>query len=332
MNTTQLKYFVALADCQSFSKAAILCHTSQPNLSEQIQKLEKGIGKSLFDHNRRRIVPTEAGRILLEYARGILEQMAEAKLAIQGSDEIQGGKVSVGVLLTIAPFLVHVLNSFVEQQSRTQIFIHETTSLQMLPMIESGKLDLGIIRLPMRDNGFSAETLYSEEMLLALPLTHPLTHKQVIFKEDLVSEKFILLREDHCLGDPAFQLCRRNNFSPRIVFQNGQLGTVQSLVAAGSGISLVPQTAMSDAPVSIAYRKLENTPLIRSIALVTRNKRSLSPTAQEFCQHLRNAGRTFKLPVVKSQNENQPSEKRKMLNGGRALNSRIEEKGDSPMV
>jgi LysR family hydrogen peroxide-inducible transcriptional activator len=312
MNTTQLKYFVALADCQSFSKAAILCQTSQPNLSEQIQKLEKGIGKSLFDHNRRRIVPTEAGKILLEYARGILEQMAEAKLAIQGSDEIQGGKVSVGVLLTIAPcFMVHVLNSFVAQESKIQICFHETTTLQMLPMIESGKLDLGIIRLPMRDNGFGAETLYSEEMLLALPSKHPLTHKREIFKEDLVSEKFILLREDHCLGDPAFQLCRRNNFSPKIVFQNGQLGTIQSLVAAGIGISLVPQTAISDAPLSITYRKLENTRLKRSIAIVTRNKRSLTPTAQEFCQHLRNAGRTFKLPVANSSPTSQAFKKAK---------------------
>jgi LysR family hydrogen peroxide-inducible transcriptional activator len=186
----------------------------------------------------------------------------------------------------------------------------------MMPMIESGKLDLGITRLPMRDNGFSAETLYSEEMLLALPSTHPLTHKRAIFKEDLVSEKFILLREDHCLGDPAFQLCRRNNFFPQIVFQNGQLGTIQSLVAAGIGISLVPQTAISDAPLSIAYRKLENTRLKRSIAIVTRNKRTLTSTAQEFCQHLRNASRTFKLPVAKSQNANQPSDRRKMQNGG----------------
>lgn len=313
MNTTQLKYFVAVADCQSFSKAAILCHTSQPNLSEQIQKLEKGIGKSLFDHNRRRIVPTEAGKILLEYAKGILEQMAEAKQAIQGSDKIQGGKVSVGVLLTIAPcFLVHILNSFVEQKSKTQICIHETTTSQMLPMIESGKLDLGIIRLPMRDNGFSAETLYTEEMLLALPPMHPLTHKRTIFKEDLVSEKFILLREDHCLGDPAFQLCRRNNFFPQIVFQNGQLGTIQSLVAAGSGISLVPQTAIAETPSPIAYRRLENTRLKRSIAVVTRNKRPLKPTAQEFFQHLRNTSQTFKLPVAKSQNANQTPDNRMM--------------------
>jgi LysR family hydrogen peroxide-inducible transcriptional activator len=292
-----LRYFMAVVEHQSFSKAAAHCNTSTSNISEQIQKFEKRIGKTLLDRNRRRIVPTEAGEVLQSRAKEILANIETANMEVRSVGKSKAGKVLVGILMTIAPcFLVHFLNSFAEQFPDIQINLFETTTALILSMLDAGKLDLGITSLPVRDDVFETEVLFSEEMLLALPPHHPLTRKKAIYKEDLESAKFILSKEDHCHGGFALRLCQPNNFSSRIVFQSGQLAMIQALVAAGKGISLIPQTAISET-VAITYRQLENPRPKRSIAIVTRSKRPLKPAAQQFLQHLRAAGQTFKLPV-----------------------------------
>ena len=293
MDITQLRYYLAVAELGSFSKAATRCHVSQPALSVQMQKLEVRIGKLLLNRNHRRIVPTEAGLILVRRAKEILAQVENAKCEIRNSGGIQTGKVSTGVLPTIAPyFLTHVLGSFIEQCPKTQVVVHENTINQSLQLIESGKLDLGIVSLPIRDNGFETETLFSEELLLALHPRHPLSKKRQIFTDDLRSEKFILLQEDHCLGNQVTGFSNEHDFHPRIVFECGQVATVQSLVEAGIGISLIPKMAIKPTPTLI-YRQLESPRPRRTIAVVTRGKRQQKTAVQEFLKHLRLIGKTF---------------------------------------
>ena len=193
---------MAVVDQGSFSKAAARCNISQSNLSEQVQKLESRVGKPLLNRSHRLIVPTDAGNLLLRRATRILALIEKAKQEIRSSDGIHAGKVSFGVLPTIAPcFLALVLGSFVERHPKIQVFVHENTTEQSLQLIETGKLDLGLVSLPVREHGFETETLFSEEMLLALHPRHPLTRKRQIFTEDLLSEKFILSQEDHYFSD-----------------------------------------------------------------------------------------------------------------------------------
>jgi LysR family hydrogen peroxide-inducible transcriptional activator len=122
---------------------------------------------------------------------------------------------------------------------------------------------------------------------------HPLSQRRHIFTDDLRSEKFILLQEDDCLGNQVIGFCNQHDFHPRIVFECGQLATVQSLVEAGIGISLIPQMAIKVTPTLI-YRQLENPRPKRTIAVVTRSKRHQKVAAQEFLKHLRQVGKTFK--------------------------------------
>jgi LysR family hydrogen peroxide-inducible transcriptional activator len=292
---------VAVVEQTSFSRAAVRCHTSQSNLSEQIKKLEDQLGATLLNRNHRRIVPTVEGELLLLRARPILELIAATKAEIRNADSLKTGQVSFGVLPTIAPdFLAGLLDTFVERWPKIQVCVHENLAEQSLHLIETGKLDMGLVRLPVREHGFETETLFHEEMLLALHTSHPLTRKRAIFMNDLVSEKFILSQEDHCLGDCVQGLCQQRNFHPRLVFQSGQFDTIQSLVAAGKGISLIPQSAIGKAQPTIAYRKLEDANPKRSIAIVMRNKRPLKSVAQEFLKHLRQAGKNFAAKQLKN--------------------------------
>jgi len=310
VDITQLRYYLAVTELGSFSKAATRCHVSQPALTVQMQKLEARMGKLLLNRNHRRIVPTEAGMILIMRAKEILALVENAKCEIRNSDSIHAGKVSFGILPTIAPyFLTHVLDSYIARCPKTQVFVHENTTDQSLQLIESGKLDFGIISLPVREDGFETETLFSEEMLLALHPRHPLTKKRQIFSDDLRSEKFILLREEHCLGNQVIGFCNQHDFHPRIVFECGQLATVQSLVEAGIGISLIPQMAINGTPTLI-YRQLENPRPKRTIGVVTRNKRHQKVAVEEFLKHLRQVGKTFNLSATNN-HLNQPPEKPK---------------------
>jgi LysR family hydrogen peroxide-inducible transcriptional activator len=264
------------------------------------------VGKPLLNRSHRLIVPTNAGNLLLRRATRILAQIEKAKQEIRGCDGIRAGKVSFGVLPTIAPcFLALVLSSFVERCPNIQVFVHENLAEQSLQLIETGKLDLGIVSLPVREHGFETETLFSEEMLLALHPGHPLTRKREIFKEDLLSEKFILSQEDHGFSDYTIGFGRRHNFHPRIIFRSGQLATIQTLVAAGKGISLIPQTAITNtSSTPITYRQLETPWPKRSIAIVTRNKRPLKFAAQEFLTHLRQVGKNFCASGLKNNGRN----------------------------
>ena len=136
MEVNQLRYFMAVAKTGSFSKAAGECYISQPALSEQIHKLESDLGKPLFDRSHRKIAPTVAGRLLMEHASRILEQIRVAKILVQGSNGIASGTVAMGILPTIAPYFVpHILRTFSEDFPRIQVMIHEDLTAHLLNMV-----------------------------------------------------------------------------------------------------------------------------------------------------------------------------------------------------
>ena len=298
MEINQLRFFLSVASNGSFSKAAERCFVSQSHLSELIQRLETELGKTLFDRTHRKVVPTEAGKLLIGRAKRILTQIEMAKREVRNSDGINGGKVTFGILPTIAPyFLPHVLKTFQERCPKIQFVIYEGMTFQLTELIEENKLDFGIMSLPVKEHGFETEELFVEELLLAMHPKSPLTKREKIWMKDLHGENFILLHEGHCLGDQVLDFCNRHDFCPRIALRSGQVATIQSLVRAEVGISLIPQMAAQANESEISYRSLEKPQPKRSIAVVMREKRPLKKPAQEFLKHLRHAGKTFTPPA-----------------------------------
>ena len=290
----QLRYFLTVAELGSFSHAASRCFVSQPALSKQIQNLENEVGKLLLSRTHRKIVPTEAGKILAGRARRILAQIEIAKREIQKSDGATSGKVAFGILPTIAPyFLPHVLETFQKRCPKIQFAIHEGMTVQLLDLIRENKLDLAVVSLPIEESGFDVEKLFDEELLLAVPCQNPLARKEKIQMKDLRCENFILLHEGHCLGDQVLDFCNRHDFRPRIVLRSGQLATVLSLVKTKVGVSLIPKMAANEVLADVAFRSLDKPQPKRSIAIIRREKRPLKTAGQEFLKHLRHAGKTF---------------------------------------
>jgi LysR family hydrogen peroxide-inducible transcriptional activator len=289
MEMHQLRYFVAVAQTGNFSRAAELCYVSQPSLSQQIQKLERGLGQRLFDRLGRRVLLTEAGRLLLDRATTILAAVEDAKSRLRDADDLQGGRLAVGAIPTIAPYLLPLaLEKYLRQCPAVEVTVHEDVTTHLLGDVAAGELDLALVALPVPDERLQAEALFTEPLLPVLPRGHRLVRKRRLTLEDLREERFILLNEVHCLGEQVLSFCRANGCQPRIACRSAQISTVQSLIALGLGVSLLPALARrADRGSGRVYCTLAGAQPTRTVAAVWHRHRYHSAAAERFLDGLR---------------------------------------------
>jgi len=241
MEIHQLRYFVAVADEGSFSRAAAREHVAQPSLSQQIRKLEAEIGQRLFDRLPRSIVLTEAGKCLLDYARKILTGIADARRCVDDLKNEVAGQLTIGALPTIAPYVLPALiGKFRKRYPRVALEIVEDTTARLASRLEEGTVDLALASTCDHRGPLERLSLGEEELLLLLPNDHRLATKQKITWNDLKSEKVLLLHEVHCLSAQVAKFLARHRLQPELAVIGAQLTTIARMVAAGMGVSLVP--------------------------------------------------------------------------------------------
>jgi LysR family transcriptional regulator, hydrogen peroxide-inducible genes activator len=289
MEMHQLRYFAAVARTGTFSRAARECRVAQPSLSQQILKLEDEVGERLFERTQRRALLTPAGSLFLPHALNILEAAERGRQEIREMGGQVRGKILVGALPTIAPyFLPDVVRSFRTKYPGVELIIHEETTQQLLRGIEEKQLDLALISDAPPSSRIEIQQLFSEELLLCLPATHPLVRQKKVVARDLQYEKFILMQEGHCLGAQAQQFCETKGFRPEISCRSAQIGTVLAMVQAGLGISLIPEMAVPRAIKNgIVYRSLDGVRPRRMLALALPGQRKPSLCVIEFTKFVR---------------------------------------------
>jgi LysR family hydrogen peroxide-inducible transcriptional activator len=284
MEMHQFRYVVAVARTGNFSRAAEQCHVSQPSLSQQIQKLEDELGERLFDRMKRVTKLTAHGELFLRRAVKILEEADAAKRDAEEVKNLLRGTLTIGVLPTIAPYLLpNLLAAFTTKFPGVETVIHEDTTSQLLKQVLAYEVDLAIASQPIEDGRLEVCNLFSEELKLALPPSHPLACKRFIQVDDLQHERLIVMKPGHCLGDQVLNFCDRNEKRPTISFRSAQLETIQALVRAGIGISLVPEmAAIESRKDSPAYRSFTVPKPVRKIVAVWPKERPLGRAANEF--------------------------------------------------
>jgi LysR family hydrogen peroxide-inducible transcriptional activator len=289
MEMHQLRYFVAVARTGSFSRAAEQCYVSQPSLSQQIQKLERSVGQRLFDRLGRRATLTDAGRLLLERAQGILESVDDVERRLRDADDNPAGRLCVGAIPTIAPYLLPLLlPRFLKQFPRVELAIHEGVTQHLLATIVDGELDLAIVALPINDERIESEPLFTEPLLLAVARNHRLAKRRRVTLDDFGTERFILLNEMHCLSDQVLSFCKGHGCQLVIACRSDQITTVQSMIAMNQGVSLLPEMARrADHDKRRVYRPLADHKPQRTVGVIWRQRRYHSPTAERFLGHLR---------------------------------------------
>ena len=242
MEFHQLRYFVAVADEGSFSRAAAKVRVAQPSLSQQIRKLEAEIGQPLFDRLPRSVVLTEAGRCLLEYARQILASIGDARRCV---DELKGkiaGDLAVGAIPTIAPYVLpELVVTFQNHYPDVTLHIVEDVTEGITRRIEAGELDVALASTCQRSPTLRVELLGREPLLALVPERHPLAKQTVVSFDDLKSQRFLLLHEMHCLSQQVHHLLESRRLLPEIALAGSQLSTIANMVAAEIGVSIVPK-------------------------------------------------------------------------------------------
>lgn len=289
MDLRQLRYFVAVAEAGTMTRAAERCHVAQPSLSQQIAKLEQGLGVPLFDRLARGVALTPAGHALLPRARRMLADAEEIRARIADDVADGAGRFAVGAIPTIAPYTLHrVLPRLKAEFPRAEITIREDLTDMVAEAVEDNQLDLAITSTPIRRELLEVEVLASEPLMLVLPAGHPLGEAPAVHPGDVRDEPTIILNAMHCLGEQIQGFCARSGMARRIVCEGTQLGTVLELVSAGMGVSLVPRmTARQDSSPTRRYLSFHGEAGQRDIALIRRRDRSLSRVARRFSELLR---------------------------------------------
>jgi LysR family hydrogen peroxide-inducible transcriptional activator len=284
MELHQLRYVVAVAKTANFSRAAERCHVAQPSLSQQVQKLEDELGQRLFDRMKREVRLTSHGEAFLHRAVRILEEVDAARREATDAHDLRRGTLTIGVLPTIAPYLLPaVMAQFVKKFPGVELVIQEDTTARLLKLALDYEIDFALASHPIQDERLEIKTLFSEELLLALPPGHPLTRKRTIAVADLEGEQLMVMREGHCLGDQVLGFCDRRDVKPKISFRSSQLETIQALVSAGLGISLVPAMAARGKRKGLPqYRALRSPKPQRKIVTAWPKQRPPGRAANEF--------------------------------------------------
>jgi len=242
MEIHQLRYFVAVAEEGSFSHAAEREHVSQPSLSQQIQKLEAELDQQLFDRLPRAVVLTEAGRRLLEYARTILTGIADARRSVAALEHEVAGRLSVGAIPSIALYVLpRLIARFERAYPKVTFELFEDTTEKLAQRLEDGILEVVLASSGDATPNLAQHSLGREPLLLLLPAKHRLARKKTIRWSDLASEKFLLLHEGHSLSVIVRRLLAANDLKPELVLQGEQLTTIAAMVAAGLGVTVVPE-------------------------------------------------------------------------------------------
>lgn len=281
----QLECFCAVARTASFTKAAADLGVSQPSLSEQIAKLEQGLGAPLFERLNRRIELTPLGEAILGRAQALLEDAAALPEYFERAREGVHGPLRVGAIPTILPyFLAPLLKGFTDCYTSVDLHVREGTTAELVQQVLDGMMDLAVVSLPVEGAGLVMKELFRDPLFLAVPEGHPLCGSAKAHLRQISQERLLILKDGHCLRDETLALCDRARTRFAAQFEADQILTIFELIRAGFGVSVVPEMGRN---LSTGCRLIEIEPKAsRRIGYIRLERRYLSKALEAFTGYL----------------------------------------------
>lgn len=241
----QLQYLLAVVELRHFKQAAERCFVTQSTLSTGVQELENILGAQLLERTKRKVLPTPLGLQVAEKAREMLALSAEMLQIAQYDQEEMSGILKLGVIPTIAPFLLpKVLPVIREKFPNLALYLVEEQSGQLLQRLDSGEIDCAILALPFELSKYEYKSFYQEDFYVAFPEAHALSQGGAILADDLPVEELLMLEDGHCFKDHALAACHFSGMQQRAAFQGTSLYTLMEMVAGGQGITFLPAMAI----------------------------------------------------------------------------------------
>lgn len=277
----QLQYFLAVADHLSFHKAAEACHVTQPALSEGLKGLEGLLGIKLFERTKRHVALTPSGAALVLPARDMVARAEDFVLMARVHKEPFTGKFTLGVIPTIAPYLLPTLLPALQNKfPQMELHLKEDVTAQLLTALEQRRIDIVLMAFPYDTQGIEQMKLWSEPFVIAMP-GHETVKETHATLSDLSKHNIMLLEDGHCLRDHALAACRLQPSGQRKTFGATSLTTLIQMVQHGYGSTLLPAMAVDPQtlPRGVTIQRFSNPQPSRQIGLAWRQGH---PQEKEF--------------------------------------------------
>ncbi len=284
----QLRYFDSLARHGHFGRAADACSISQPALSMQIKELEDSLGTTLFERSARQVRLTGFGEEFRSRVHGILRSVDELGDLARASRDRFVGRLRIGVIPTIAPYLLPaIIGNLTQIDPSLDIRVRETVTPKLLQELAEGRLDTAIVALPVSEPSLTEVELFKENFVLVRPSEDE--GKPVPNREMLREMRLLLLEEGHCFRDQALSFCNMHSALPRELLDGSSLSTLVQMVSAGIGVTLIPEMALPvetrSASVSIAHFKSPEPS--RTIGMIWRKTNPLAKQLMQISEVVR---------------------------------------------
>lgn len=287
-----LRAFVTVGEMQSFAAAAKALHLSQPALSRRISHLEDMLGVRLFDRTTRSVALTLLGGRFLGEMRGLVEDLDRSVLSLRDAADLEAGDVTIGcVFSAVHHFLPPVIRAFRQKHPNVLVRIIEEGADEVLASVKHGEADLAVNYIGMQDPEVEFTPLLKEPYVLACPAGHPLARRRSVRWEELA--QYPLARVSHASRNRLFidQALAELPPLPRPTIEVRHVSTLIGLVESGLGLAVVPRLTLPLKPATVVGVKLDKPVVNRTLAIVRRRGRSLSPAAAAFARLLTSAGR-----------------------------------------
>lgn len=279
MNIQQLEYIIAVDNHRHFAKAAEASFVTQPTLSMMIQKLEDELGIKIFDRSQLPVQPTAIGVQIINQARVIVSQVKQVKEIIQEEKGIVQGVFRIGIIPTIAPYLLPKMMKVHDENGYDIVLvIEETTTGQIIEKLMNGALDGAILATPLKHEKIAEYPIYYERFYAYVsPRETSLYAKKELEEDDLNINRLWLLEEVHCFRNQILRLCsmrKRKSSHSLFSYEAGSINTLINIVDNNSGLTIIPEMAIEDLNENQKrnVRPLKGISAVREISLITRKE------------------------------------------------------------
>lgn len=243
MDIRHLEYFMEVARYCSFTKAAQTLYISQPAISKAIKSIEDEFGIILFDRSGKRVVLTDAGKILYKQAKGIVKSFQNISTEINDLMNLEKGNITIGLPPMIGSnFFPKVIVQFHEKYPNVEIHLVEVGAKRVEAEVGNGNLDMGVAVLPTNEEIFHTLEFVKDSLRLIVHPTHPLAGRKAVTLSELANEDFVYFHEDFTLHDRILEECLKLGFEPRILSKSSQWDFIVEMVAFNLGVALMPET------------------------------------------------------------------------------------------
>lgn len=272
MTLQQLEYVVALNKHRNFVKAAESCFVTQPTLSFQLSKLEEEANILIFDRSKKPLKPTKAGEFFISKAEKIINLSNSLKAEINEQKSIIEREFKIGIIPTMAPYILPILiQNFEQKYPKTRLVIEELKSHYIIDFIKQEKIDVGIMATPTNETTLREIAVFNEPFVLYLPQGHDFLKSHKVYEYQLSRDSFLTLAEGHCLRNQSLNICniKDSDLVKNIKYESSSIETLMNLVDRGLGYTLIPELAVKNNNPRI--RKFYDPVPSREVSLVVKD-------------------------------------------------------------